>query len=62
MLSVVLPKTSHYGVAIAGPANLGATEIVREDVHASELLKVDPTEPAAPNVCRLPPLTDDEFE
>ncbi len=62
VLSVLLPKAPHYGVAIAGPANLGATEIVREDVHVSDLMKTIPPEPGAGSVCRLPPLTDDDLE
>jgi hypothetical protein len=62
VLSVLLPKAPHHGVAIAGPATLGATEIVREDSHVSELMKIDPAELAAPSVCGLPPLTDDDLD
>ena len=62
VLSVLLPKAPHHGVAIAGPATLGATEIVREDSHVSELLKAVPTDLAAPSVCGAPPLTDDDLD
>jgi hypothetical protein len=62
VLSVLLPKAPHHGVAIAGPADLGATEIVREDSHVSELMKIVPPDLAAPSVCGLPPLTDDDLD
>lgn len=62
VLSVLLPKAAHRDVAIAGPASLGATEIVREDVHVSDLMKTIPPEPETGSVCRLPPPTDDDLE
>ncbi len=62
VFSVLLPKAPYQGVAIAGPSSLGATEIVREDSHVSELMKIVPPELAAPSVCGLPPLTDDDLD
>ena len=62
VLSVVLPKTPHYGVAVAGPASMGATEIVHEDVHVSDLMKNVTPNPEAVDICHLPALTDDDFE
>ncbi|HLL28188.1 MAG TPA: hypothetical protein VKT73_11165 [Xanthobacteraceae bacterium] len=60
--SLLLPKTAHSDVAYAGPGNLGASDVVPEDAPASELAKVLPANPLAPNDRHLEPFTDDDLD